>query len=444
MFTGRRKRLRSQINRKTYRIISSESENDLTNSDRRSERIQAKRRRTLTILSSKIARQTRSSRTSRLAALGDGYRESESDITLSDSSERAPSRHSHRTHKQKSSLRYELASDSSDFNESEEPSTSRSSAKPKRSKSIKYFPTDDDTEFAERHQYWCMHSSDLTAIEDDKRAYAMCQGCSYMYHVECLGIKQKMGHNVIILDEKDGKQTCVLQCLRCNGGGKNGTMTVRCLVCAQIGERCGEFKYPEKNSEDLLDGWNDESKVMFRCMNCERACHFNHLLQSSNSTEEMQVDGDIDEVVETCTSGKCNECREYEEKKVDIVLGWRQTGKTTDVPEFNRDYLVKFEDESYARALWVPGTWLSGVSFAMKRHFDAKESAPIISSEDVIPEAWLRADIIFDVIYDDEYSRNAKKFPTQSQELEAITRVTSALCKWQQLKYEESSPPLNE
>ena len=99
MFTGRRKRLRSQIDRKTYHIISSESENDLTNSDRRSERIQAKRRRTLTILSSKIARQTRSSRTSRLAALGDGYRESESDITLSDSSERAPSRHSHRTHK---------------------------------------------------------------------------------------------------------------------------------------------------------------------------------------------------------------------------------------------------------------------------------------------------------------------------------------------------------
>ena len=64
---------------------------------------------------------------------------------------------------------------------------------------------------------------------------------------------------------------------------------------------------------------------------------------------------------------------------------------------------------------------------------------PFESSKDVIPEAWLHADIIFDVVYDNDISRHAMKFRKQSDELAALSKVTSALCKWQKLKYEESS-----
>ena len=424
-----KKRLRSRISEEAlHHVISSDSEDDLTPSGRNSN---GKRRRTLSTLSTPKSRENHSRRSGRLLSSANGYRESESDITLSDSSERVGARRSARTHKQMSSLRYEVSDDFTDGDEFEEPS-SRSSAKPKVAKAVEHFPTDDNTEFAKRHQYWCMFSGDFSAITNEKQDYAMCQGCSFMYHLECLGKKvdrQRKGHNIIILDKQDGKQTCVLQCGRCSGGGKNGMITIRCLVCGQVGERCGEFKYPEK-SENLLDGWNDAAKVMSRCMNCDRACHFHHLPQKQSSTN-----GDAN----TSDYWRCTECCQYEEKKVDIVLGWRQTNNFPDVPELNREYLIKFEDESYARALWVPATWLSGISFTMKSNFDAKQIPSIESSKDVIPEAWLHVDIIFDVVYGNNISRSGMRFRNQSDELRALSKITSALCKWQKLKYEESN-----
>jgi hypothetical protein len=171
-------------------------------------------------------------------------------------------------------------------------------------------------------------------------------------------------------------------------------------------------------------------------MDCERACHFDHLPDPLNSDETGRI--------KVYTEGfwRCNECRLYQENSVDVILGWRKTGSDTTVPDFSREYLVKFEDESYARALWVPGTWLSGVSFAKKSNFDAKETPTIESSKDVIPDAWLRPDIVFDVQYDN-VSREGMKFRTQSNELDAISKVTSALCKWQKLKYEESKYPFH-
>jgi hypothetical protein len=112
------------------------------------------------------------------------------------------------------------------------------------------------------------------------------------------------------------------------------------------------------------------------------------------------------------------------------------------VPEdFNREYLIKFESESYARATWVPATWLAGISYAMKTNFDAKQMHAITSSEDVIPEEWLRADIIFDVRYQNDVGREKMGFRTQKAEMEALAKVTQALCKWQKLQYEECNLP---
>jgi hypothetical protein len=425
-YTNNRKRLRSRKEQQTlYHVIFSDSEDALARSE---EKPRTKRRKSLATVSTKKGRDISSRRSGRLLSSGNGYRESESDITLSDSSERTGTRRSARTHKRKSSLRYEVSDNLTDDYESEEPS-SRSSVKPKIPKAIEYFPTDDNTDFAKRHQYWCMFSGDLGPIKNDNRSYAMCQGCSFMFHLECLGTKadrQRTGHNIIVLDEQDGKQTCVLQCGRCSGSGKNGMTTMRCLVCAEVGERCGAFKRPEK-SDNLFEGWNDVAKLMSRCMNCERACHFHHMLQKHSPTNDDEE------------YWRCTECSQYGEKKVDIVLGWRQTDNLTDIPEFSREYLITFEDESYARALWVPASWLSSVSFMMKSNFDAKQLPAIESSKDVIPEAWLHADIIFDVVYGNDISRGAMKFRKQSDELAALSKVTSALCKWQQLTYEESS-----
>jgi hypothetical protein len=76
----------------------------------------------------------------------------------------------------------------------------------------------------------------------------------------------------------------------------------------------------------------------------------------------------------------------------------------------------------------------------MKSNYDGKILPSISSSEDVIPDAWLRPDIVFDVRYNDDIPPAAMTFRSQQDELDAVTKVTSALCKWQKLKYEESIP----
>jgi hypothetical protein len=292
-----------------------------------------------------------------------------------------------------------------------------------------------------------MASSDFEAIEeDDTREYVHCQGCSFMFHVECLGAKahRKKLHEIIVVSE-DEEKVCVLQCGRCKGFGKNGAVTTRCFVCAEMGDRSGDFAHPAKSPDNPLEGWNDPEKVMFRCMTCNRGCHFNHLpppppKDSPDSEDTMQIDSDPLQVY-TTPHWRCNECRTYDGKKVDVILGWRPLPQISDHDDFLREYLVKFEAESYARVQWVPATWLAGVSFLMKSKFDAKELFAIESAKDVVLDSWLRADIVFDVAYEDDKGRESMAFRSLEEEMEAISQVTSALCKWQKLTYEECSHP---
>lgn len=429
-------------------------------------------------------KQTRSQTSGNLVALPADYHEDEDEIGVSD----APSaivgtRRSTRQQKPVTTLRYDLSDRSDDDYESEgeerSKQSSRSSSKPKVKKAVEVFAqVDEDSLFAERHQYWCI--TDFAALGHDGRDIALCQGCSYVYHVECLGDKAarlKRGHNIIMLDERDGEKLCVLQCGRCAGGGRLRTLTTRCFVCGQIGDRCQEFDHPVKETElseerdvreeQLLKGWNDPTELFFRCLTCARACHFHHLPPPPikepshfvhdviEVAETMDLDGPTDTVQEetpaltadeifdfySSNNWRCNECREYNDKRVEIVLGWRHTENkdlSEDAPnDFCREYLVKFDKESYARATWVPALWLAGITFQMKSNFDKQKPPSINSPEDVIQEAWLRVDIVFDVRYDDKLTRERMKFRSESDELEALPRVTKALCKWQKLKYEE-------
>jgi chromodomain-helicase-DNA-binding protein 4 len=448
-YSSRRKRTRAREHR-DYKEPSSDDEIDNANEDAETPR--AKRRRTLALLASKVGgrqsqRQLRSKRTGQLVSLREGYREDESDISF----ESAATRRSTRERKPVSSLRYEHSDFTDEFSESEEETSGRTSrrcsAKPRAKKVAERFAVEEGTEFAKKHQYWCMASSDFEAIEeDDPREYVQCQGCSFMFHVECEGLdkghRRKL-HDIIVVSEEEEK-VCVLQCGRCKGIGKNGAVTMRCFVCAEMGDRSGDFEHPAKSPDNPLEGWNDPAKVMFRCMTCNRACHFNHLPppppKESTDSDEMQIDSDPLQVY-TTPHWRCNECRTYDGKKVDVVLGWRPLPQISDHDDFLREYLVKFDGESYARVQWVPATWLAGVSFQMKSNFDGKELFAIESAKDVVLDSWLHADIMFDVAYEDDKGRESMVFRSVEEETEAISQVTSALCKWQKLTYEECIPP---
>jgi PHD/FYVE-zinc-finger like domain len=518
---GRRRTRGRRKETKSFEVISDSESEDVGSS---SDEHPTKRRRTLVrgaareakrISTANSRRTTRSTRSGRLISLLDDDEDDMSDSTAA--------RRSTRVKTKKSLLRYNDNYQSDDERSEVTSILSRSSAKPRTPKAIEYFPlSSKDTQFVHRHHLLCMYSTDMSPItEDDERNYAMCQGCSFVYHVECLGDKAarlRTGHNVIAVDERDRTRTCVLQCGRCSGRGKNGANTSRCAGCGEIGERCGEFEHPKKlegsdemdvdGSDDAADekkvlrGWNDATKLMFRCMECHRAYHFHHLpspvlkeKQNREPLDDIEVLlNESQNIVENITNylsspkgaadlardsaeisiskpatkekakapasttdppshvpeedalaslqWRCDDCTHYSEKKVEKVLGWRPIAdplySTKDPPEdFLREYLIKFENDSYARALWVPGTWLAGVAFVMKRNFDAEELRQIKAPEDVIPEKWLRADIVFDVRYEGDLTRDQMNFRTQEDELAALSKVTQALCKYQQLRYEE-------
>jgi PHD/FYVE-zinc-finger like domain len=483
-----------------------------------------------------------STRSGRIISLPNGYREDESDLSLSDTAYVELTRRSSRAKSQPSGLRYEMSEISDD--ESEMPSavnSRRSSTKPRARKVCDEFPEveDPEDEFSRRHHFWCIFANDNTEIDpEDGQEYVMCQGCSFMYHVECLG---KGRHNFITLDERDYTRFCVLQCGKCAGIGKNGANTVRCAGCGELGDRCGEFVRPEKVGGEamtvegtlsdemksvLLTGWNDPEKVMFRCTACDRAWHFDHLPPMSEEDVEAEIDlldelkdvpvppnadqqngehqngehqngehqngehqsgehqngdqlnglrqdnspptdEDIDEpdkdvmdidasalkrgtpspadILQTYTSNswKCLDCYRYSANKVTLILAHRvhPSPSPTAPPDFSTAYLVKFEDKSFARTAWVTGPWLAGVAPSMKKNYDAKGLMPATSATEVIPEAWLRADMVLAVRYDDDVSREGMRFRGRQVEMDALPRVTSAFIKWQKLTYEECSSP---
>src|SRR5271156_6673765 len=111
-------------------------------------------------------KQTRSQTSGNLVALPPDYREDEDEIAVSDApSARVGTRRSARQQKPITSLQYELSDRSEDYYESEgeerSKRSSRSSSKPKVKKAVEYFPeVDENSLFAERHQYRCMTDYD--------------------------------------------------------------------------------------------------------------------------------------------------------------------------------------------------------------------------------------------------------------------------------------------
>ena len=323
---------------------------------------------------------------------------------------------------------------------------------------FKELPSDD--EFRLRHSQIC----DICREEDDDEVKGMlvfCQGCTSAFHQKCLGPRTGREHLVT----KIAPNNFVLQCRRCVGTAKTKDSLAPdqglCLICHEPGSSTTAFrerktaKDEQKEREDnggedpltdvLTDLINNPKHVLFRCTRCYRACHMHHLPPRDQRFKDMEEEEVADARFNEYTQDwHCKDCLDAP-GEVETLVAWRPTnmdryepGQTTDVIEEDaKDYLVKWKKMSYFKVLWMPGAWVWGVAasstlkaFAKK---DNMSNLPKMTTEEAVPEDFLRVDIVFDVEY-----TNIVNAPSEKIAKARIKEIRKVYVKFKGLGYEDA------
>ncbi|KAG9238102.1 P-loop containing nucleoside triphosphate hydrolase protein [Amylocarpus encephaloides] len=273
---------------------------------------------------------------------------------------------------------------------------------------------------------------------------------------------------------KVGHENFVMQCRRCIGLGQKkdpfSPSSNKCQTCKQVGASCVAFstKKTSKQEETLRkenEGTdpitevspgliNNASNVLFRCTRCQRGWHYEHLPRPKKMFKNLEDPNDIRDACleEYGAQWQCRDCLDHTEKPSGLVA-WRPLDKDLQssdnltlygFAEDDKEYLVRWEDQSYFQCTWMPGSWVYGVVATMSRNAfarreDGANEKPKWTDEEAIPEEFLRMEIVFDVEYD-------ARFVPKSEESDKaqISMVDLVLVKFQGLGYEDvvwEAPP---
>ncbi|PBP15428.1 SNF2 family domain-containing protein [Diplocarpon rosae] len=292
-----------------------------------------------------------------------------------------------------------------------------------------------------------------------------CQGCSTSIHKVCLGYRSGRDHLVT----KVSHENFVLQCRRCIGiAVKKDALAPHldiCQECKKPGLACKAFasrktskqeeRLREENygndpitevSENLI---NNAENVLFRCISCHRAFHFEHLPalnQARKTDNNLKICEIRDQRLQEYTPRwECKECCTAP-TKVQTLVAWRPAdrelyveGETIEqLNEDHREYLIKWDKMSYFKCTWMPGAWVWGVTAAtMRKAFVNRDEGvndlPKWTNKQAIPEEYLRMEIIFDAQYDGGFEPESKAADEAS-----INMVKQVLVKFQGLGYDEA------
>lgn len=325
--------------------------------------------------------------------------------------------------------------------------------------SFRELPRND--EFRMRHNQQC----ETCGNGNNFAPLIYCQGCTLAYHKGCLGRRTNREHLVTKIGDVD----FVLQCRRCIAFPKIKDPTApdqgKCQDCHQQGPCCAPFrarKTPasEQRDRDLNDGEdpihdvgpgtiNKAENVMFRCLQCFRGFHFEHL---SSRSDMMHIDMEVDREQrfrEYSRDWKCKDCATMP-GKVSGIIAWKPIDEDVYDPavpydkisEDEKAYLLKWEGMSYFQALWMPGPWVWGVTaHVMRKAFGKREDAqnPKMRTEAAIPEDYLRADIVLDIKYTSYVDIRGEEIDKAR-----IREIFKALVKYKGLGYEDAvwgAPP---
>ena len=290
-----------------------------------------------------------------------------------------------------------------------------------------------------------------------------CQGCSISIHKVCLGYRSGREHMVT----KVGHEQFVMQCRRCIGVATRKDPLAPpldvCQGCKEKGASCAAFSPKRTNKqEEKLREENDgddpvtevpdflidnPDNVLFRCTSCARGYHFDHLppLSKSSKTPDSVNDLRQQRSREYSQRWQCKECQEVP-AKVDALVAWRPVDRDSyvegdaieDLRDDEKEYLIKWQERSHFKCTWMPGAWVWGVTpVVMRNAFIRRDEGinllPKWTSQEAIPEEFLRMEIIFDVSY-------AKGFTPKSESADkaAIKMVDEVLVKFQGLGYDDA------
>ncbi|KAA8905988.1 chromodomain-helicase-DNA-binding protein 4 [Sphaerosporella brunnea] len=329
--------------------------------------------------------------------------------------------------------------------------------KPRILHSKEIFPVlDAGDEFVALHNKRC-DTCRAVGHSEDRGKLVHCQGCASSIHKECIGQHRSARDHLVT---KITSENFVLQCKRCIGRYKiKDSLQAsfdRCTDCRRQGLSCAPFKSltakkkaPSYDSRELTpntkvadDLLYNPMNVLFRCENCHRAWHYDHLPpRGSRPDQDETADVRKARIQQYTWDFMCNECISAP-WKISHILAWRpvdlasrQTGEEIELKDFDedeREYLVKFEHQSYFHVQWRPGPWVSG-AFAPKRLGFLKNTPnAILAQEEAIPEDWLRIEIVLDVEY-----TSLVPFGDLDVDLARIKEVKKAYVKFRGLGYDE-------
>ncbi|KAL9623846.1 MAG: hypothetical protein Q9160_001838 [Pyrenula sp. 1 TL-2023] len=329
---------------------------------------------------------------------------------------------------------------------------------------FKILPETDD--FRRRHRQVC-DTCHQQGDRAEKGPLVFCQGCTVSYHKACLGPRGSRDHLV----SKVGHARFVLQCRRCLGVGqtkdRNAPHHGECTGCRQVNVASQPFRArlttrqeqvqrEENGGQDPItfvnpDFLDNVANVMFRCATCQRAWHLNHLPPRKIDIQYLEED---DELLDEASLGQkrfdeyhrawlCKDCH-AEKSEIDTLVAWRPSDEASYIPgvtndmmsESDKQYLIKWKRQSHFHTTWMPGSWVWGVAASsMRAAFMKKEenSLPKMTTEDAVPEAYLRVDIVFDVHYSSIVSNRSLDIDHAR-----IREVTEVYVKFKGLGYEDA------
>ncbi|KAJ5898915.1 hypothetical protein N7495_003659 [Penicillium taxi] len=307
-----------------------------------------------------------------------------------------------------------------------------------------------DDEFRQLHYPYCI-TCGLHNNDDKKGPLVFCQGCSSSCHQVCLGVRTTRQHLVT----KIGEGNCILQCRRCIGFANSNNEMLPHLGCCAVCNEKGPMSEPlrerlsSKEEQQLrsdnggldpvtpieMSRVNNIRNILFRCTGCHRAFHTEHF---------PHMDGldPSDSFAGYGAHWQCHDCTGVD-SQVELIVAWRpanfQAAKILDhdqIPEIEKEYLVKWKRKSYYRVTWMRGDWVTCYTHAaIRKKFNKEPHEPIFEAENAIPDDNFRVDIVFDVTYFDNVSAEDKARPEM---------VKEAYVKYIGLNYEDvvwESPP---
>ena len=318
-----------------------------------------------------------------------------------------------------------------------------------------------DSDFRLRHCQTC-ESCNEYGDNDEKGQLVYCQGCIMSHHQKCLGGRTVRDHLVTKIGDKD----FVLQCHRCIGVARKkdplAPKQEECIVCHEKGESSTAFREKRSSKQEQKDREDNDGEdpiedvsahlinnvhnVLFRCVTCHRAWHMHHLpprMDTPPLESPSQEQIAADRFGEYSLDWSCQDCVGLP-AEIDSLVAWRpidqdnyEPGTSTElIPEDNKEYLVKYKNMSYFKTSWKPGAWVWGMTTAsMRKAFARRDNGtnlPKMTTEDAIPEEYLRVDLVLDVEF-----ATISQVHDEKADSARIKDVAKALVKFKGLGYED-------